>query len=316
MRNLAATPLPFVYLAAVELRASPLRAMLWTLSMRPLAPSLSLALALTLAATSCGPAGGASGDAATDARPMLPLPAVQGLVEIEDTNPDPRVVEVNLTAAETDVELVAGRMTRAMTYNGRVPGPLLHARVGDRVIDLMVGVTYPAKFQVERAVGGGGWAGSGAGINMMADPFFTPIVGPAALFNCYAAYGWAASSYWGNCSGYDPRMYAMFPGYYNGYWGAFGPDWVVTQPGIGGGVPVQPQPEGRVVNGRGYTQVRPIETTFSMPGDGGSNGTTSTGNTSSGTSSGSSGVSGSGYSGGFSGGGGDRTAVPRGPGGR
>jgi hypothetical protein len=66
------------------------------------------------------------------------------------------------------------------------------------------------------------------------------------------------------------------------------------------------------VNGRGYTQVRPVETTFSMPMGGGSNGTNNAGGGSSGTSSG--GVSGSGYSGGGSGGG-DRMAVPRGPGG-
>ena len=110
------------------------------------------------------------------------------------------------------------------------------------------------------------------------------------------------------------RVHAACRGALDQRWGAFGPDWVVTQPGIGGGVPVQPQPEGRVVNGRGYTQVRPIDTSFSMPGDGGSNGTTSTGNTSSGSTSSGGGVSGSGYSGGFSGGG-DRTAVPRGPGG-
>lgn len=227
------------------------------------------------------------------------------------------VIDLSTALPADGVQAALAEAPTPFRLNAKNLAAMADAGVGDRVIDLMVGVTYPAKFQVERAVGGGGWAGSGAGINMMADPFFTPIVGPAALFNCYAAYGWAASSYWGNCSGYDPRMYAMFPGYYYGYWGAFGPDWVVTQPGVGGGVtPPQPQPEGRVVNGRGYTQVRPIETTFSMPGDGGSNGTTSTGNTSSGTSSGSSGVSGSGYSGGFSGGGGDRTAVPRGPGGR
>jgi FtsP/CotA-like multicopper oxidase with cupredoxin domain len=44
------------------------------------------------------------------------------------------VLEVDLVASAGDAELVAGRMTRSMLYNGRTPGPTLHARVGDRVI--------------------------------------------------------------------------------------------------------------------------------------------------------------------------------------
>ncbi len=188
------------------------------------------------------------------------------------------------------------------------------AGVGDLVIDLMVGLTYPEKFEVRR-VAAGGWSGGGPGISSMADPFFAPLVGPAAMFNCHSSYGWAASSYWGNCLGYDPFMYARNPGYYNGYWGAYGPGWVVTQPGPGNATaPAGPEVEGRLVNGRGYTQVRPVDTTFTMGGDGGRVGGTSAGtSTPPGGSTGSSGVSGSGYSGG--GGGGERVAVPRGPGG-
>ncbi len=188
------------------------------------------------------------------------------------------------------------------------------AGVGDRVIDLMVGVTYPAKFEVRRATSGGfGGGGGGIGISSMTDPFFSPLVGPAALFNCYSNLGWASSSYWGSCAGYDPLMYSRYPGYYYGYWGPYGPDWVATQPGTGGpSTPTEPVAEGRLVNGRGYTQVRPIETTFSSGGDGGRSSGMSGGDNPG--SSGSSGVSGSGYSGG-GGGGGDRMAVPRGPGG-
>lgn len=203
--------------------------------------------------------------------------------------------------------------------NAKALVAMADAGVGDRVIDLMVGVTYPAKFEVRRASsgGGGGGFGGGIGISSMADPFFSPLVGPAALFNCYSSYGWASAGYWGSCAGYDPLMYGRFPGFYNGYWGPYGPDWIVTQPGVGGpSTPVEPVAEGRLVNGRGYTQVRPIETTASMGGDGGrSSGMSNGGSSSSGSSgsSGSTGVSGSGYSGG--GGGGDRMAVPRGPGG-
>ena len=196
--------------------------------------------------------------------------------------------------------------------NAKALVAMADAGVGDRVIDLMVGVTYPSKFEVHRATSGG-FGGGGIGISSMADPFFAQLVGPAALFNCYSSYGWASASYWGSCAGYDPLMYGRYPGYYNGYWGPYGPDWIVTQPGTGGpSVPTEPVAEGRLVNGRGYTQVRPVETTFSTGGDGSRSSGMSSGSGSSSGSSGSSGVSGSGYSGG---GGGDRMAVPRGPGG-
>jgi FtsP/CotA-like multicopper oxidase with cupredoxin domain len=52
----------------------------------------------------------------------------------EDLNPDPHVLEVELEARVADVELLPGTKTPAWTYNGTVPGPMLRATVGDRVI--------------------------------------------------------------------------------------------------------------------------------------------------------------------------------------
>lgn len=75
----------------------------------------------------------AASDVVVDASPPS-LPSLEGPPEARDRNPDPRVVEVDLVASSGDAELVAGRMTRSMLYNGRTPGPTLHARVGDRVI--------------------------------------------------------------------------------------------------------------------------------------------------------------------------------------
>lgn len=46
----------------------------------------------------------------------------------------PHTVEVTLTAAPTQVSLLAGKMTPVYAYNGRVPGPTLEAHEGDRVI--------------------------------------------------------------------------------------------------------------------------------------------------------------------------------------
>jgi FtsP/CotA-like multicopper oxidase with cupredoxin domain len=51
-----------------------------------------------------------------------------------DLNASPHVLEVNLEARESDVELVPGKLTRAWTYDGGIPGPLLRANVGDRLI--------------------------------------------------------------------------------------------------------------------------------------------------------------------------------------
>jgi FtsP/CotA-like multicopper oxidase with cupredoxin domain len=51
-----------------------------------------------------------------------------------DLNPDPNVLEIELTARIADVELVPGFKTPAWTYNGTVPGPMIRAKLGDRVI--------------------------------------------------------------------------------------------------------------------------------------------------------------------------------------
>ena len=51
-----------------------------------------------------------------------------------DKNPDPRIVEVDLTARVADLEFIPGKPTPAWTYDGGAPGPIIRASVGDRVI--------------------------------------------------------------------------------------------------------------------------------------------------------------------------------------
>lgn len=79
--------------------------------------------------TSCG-GGGAPGEAPApgdaDADPQL--------VVAEDTNPAPDVVEVSLRATPATLELRPGARTEVWTYDGRIPGPVLHAKVGDRLV--------------------------------------------------------------------------------------------------------------------------------------------------------------------------------------
>src|SRR5215208_6465909 len=71
-----------------------------------------------------------------------PLPSLQNpgwdaavaLKSAVDTNPDPRVVEINMTARIAPVEISPGQRVEAWTYDGGVPGPLIRAHVGDRLI--------------------------------------------------------------------------------------------------------------------------------------------------------------------------------------
>ena len=193
------------------------------------------------------------------------------------------------------------------------------ARVPGSVIDLMVALTFPDRFIVERAsasmpVGvstGGGWY----------DPLMSPMWS-GQYANCYSASGYYGyRSYYNACGpdyyGYNTfSPYGSYYPYYNNY---YPNNWVPVGSGGGGDV-TTPSGEGRVVNGRGYTQIRERspEPTVSTRGNNGGNGTASgwSGNSGGGVSSGgySSGSSG-GSSSGSSSGGGDRTAVARPPGG-
>ena len=59
--------------------------------------------------------------------------ATQSLVF--DRNPDPDVLEINLVAARTAVELTEdGLIAQAYTFNGQTPGPELRLKVGDTAI--------------------------------------------------------------------------------------------------------------------------------------------------------------------------------------
>jgi FtsP/CotA-like multicopper oxidase with cupredoxin domain len=56
------------------------------------------------------------------------------LATLEDTDPDPDIVEVSLVARPGELAYLPGRASSVWTYNGSVPGPVLRARLGDRVI--------------------------------------------------------------------------------------------------------------------------------------------------------------------------------------
>jgi hypothetical protein len=177
------------------------------------------------------------------------------------------------------------------------------AGVHDSVIDLMVAMSFPQKFVVERARSSGA-SSFGGGLS----PYDYGAMSPWGFMNAWGYYAHPAyySSY------YSPFGYNRW-GYYDPYY--YGnPGIVIINPG-GGGEP-QSTGEGRVVNGQGYTRIRPnVPDPPVRVGNGGTTGWSGTSAGSSGSNSGSSSggsVSTGGYSGG---GGGERVAVPRPPGG-
>ncbi len=192
------------------------------------------------------------------------------------------------------------------------------AEVPAGVIDLMIALTFPKKFVVERA-GGSAPIGVSTGMGWY-DPFMSPMMmGPYA--NCYSDRYYGYRSYYNMCGSYYGSYYSPYGGYYPSYYDNFHPG--------GGWVAVDPNPpavesgNGRAINGRGYTQIRerspePTPSRTSNGGNGtaagysGAGGGVSSGGYSSGSSGGS---SSGGGGGGSSSGGGDRTAVARPPGG-
>jgi hypothetical protein len=195
--------------------------------------------------------------------------------------------------------------------------------VNEQVIDLMVALTYPKKFVVERR--GGGSSPSGI---LTGNGWFDPMMmsGMTMAPDCFSQYGYGYRSYYSMCNsmgyspfGYDSYGYNRYYGYNGGYYG-----WVpvgAVPPGSGGGDTVEPASDGRAINGRGYTQVRSRETESAPRVNSGSNGSAAgwSGNNGGNATSGgySQGSSSSGSSGGSSSGGdsgGARVAVPKGGG--
>lgn len=187
---------------------------------------------------------------------------------------------------------------------------LASARVPERIIDLMVALSYPDKFLVQRA------QAAGAAPPIYRDPF-------GFGFGYGYGFGYGSPYYYNSYYG-SPYFYEPFG--FRGYSAFEGATLIVVDPG-GGSVGNAPNGPGRAVNGLGYTRIVPRET---VPGpatttartastsDSGSSSpapSSSSGSSSSGSSSGSSGgsaSSGGGYSSssGSSDSGG-RTAVPR-----
>jgi FtsP/CotA-like multicopper oxidase with cupredoxin domain len=56
------------------------------------------------------------------------------LTPATDENPDPTIVEVSIEAREAEKTYLPGVVTKVLSYNGTVPGPLIEARQGDQLV--------------------------------------------------------------------------------------------------------------------------------------------------------------------------------------
>jgi hypothetical protein len=219
----------------------------------------------------------------------------------------PEVKEASAKVAPEAVQALLLELKGGFDLNSKRLIELADAGVSAATIDLMVALSFPQKFVVDRpssgwrsSVGGGGGGSWGFDDFDQSWPFYAS---PYLFTSYYAPFGY---NYWGY---YDNRYFS-------------GPGFVVINPNPGSGGITTPEPSGtgRVVDGLGYTRVRRNVPEPSNAGNGVSGfstGSSSGSSSGSGSSGSNSGVSSSGYSGGSSGssGGGERTAQPRPPGG-
>jgi hypothetical protein len=190
----------------------------------------------------------------------------------------PRAIEAALVETDAGFDLT-----------GRDLIDLDDAGVAGSVVDVLVALSYPKHFVVERTRDNRATSGG-----FFSDPFFldygflSPFRG--AFYEPYY---------------YTPFAYSYYGRFYNPAF--FDPGNIVVS---GGSAEPQPSGAGRVVNGLGYTRIREREPErgVSTAGAGSSAGSAET--ASSGSSSGGS-VTSQGFSSGDSGGDGGRTAVPR-----
>lgn len=227
------------------------------------------------------------------------------------------VIEASSKVPMEAMQAVLTEVPNKFNVNKKTLLALADGGVSEPVIDLMVALAYPKRFVVERAGGGASTSGILTGMGVF-DPFMSPLL-MGAMADCYSPYGYGYRSYYSMCGSamYRPFGFDYFGYntlyYPNGYYG----DWVNVgnYPGVIGSVNVaEPQGDGRVIRGQGFTQIRNRDAEPTPRINAGGNGGSWSGGGNSGGAS-----AGSGFSSGSSsgGGGGDsspRVAVPKGGG--
>lgn len=215
------------------------------------------------------------------------------------------VIEASAKTSPRAVEAMLAETRAAFDLDRAALVALDDAGVGDNVIDLMVALTYPEKFVVERPPGAGGSLAAAPRFPPWMDTAFGPIFDP--LLYPY----WFADMY--------PFAYAPFG--YSYWWGRYDPYFLWGPAALIGSDPAEAAPgfaEGRAVDSRGYTRVVPRDESSELGyahrrGQPSGDGAAASAGRSSGDGSSGGAVSPQGYSGGGSGGDTGRTAQPRQP---
>lgn len=96
--------------------------------------SAAAAIAVAALAAGCGDDGASTSATPVAAKQPDGWDDDLRLKEAVDESPDPDVLEIHLRAEVATVELLPGKPTEMWTYDGGVPGPLLHGKVGDHVV--------------------------------------------------------------------------------------------------------------------------------------------------------------------------------------
>ena len=235
------------------------------------------------------------------------------------------VIEASGKMPAEVVQAALAEVHQPFGLNKRELVALADGGVNSQVIDLMIALTYPKKFVIERRGGGSTPSGVLTG-NGWFDPLMAGAMMSTSMLDCYSPFGYGYRSYYSSC-GYNGYSNSPF-GYdyygYNRYYGTYGYNngWIDigANPQSGPGTQIEPQGEGRAIKGVGYAQIRNRESEPAPRVNSGGNGSAagwSGNNGGSASSSGySSGSSSSGSSGGSSSSGdsGARIAVPKGGG--
>jgi hypothetical protein len=258
------------------------------------------------------------------------------------------VIEASANVQSEALEAALDEVNARFPLNSRVLKQLADNGVSSNVIDLLIAKAFPEKFEVERnsyptaSAASYGSVSSGStsiymGSSIYPSPFYDPLYSSYYYYSPFAyPYYWGPSYVYRYGSPFYPNYY------YNNYYGYGGGNYYggpsyPSGPSGDNALPGSPDSQGGdgvVVNGRGYTRVRPSGSSNSTGGgesrtpssrsSGSSRGVRSTGSVDAGSSSGSnsgsssssgssessSGASSGGYSGG-GGSGGGRTAQPR-----
>jgi hypothetical protein len=230
-----------------------------------------------------------------------PGPVAARVTATRLTLDDVKEASAKVTARAVEAALVETGASFDLTASSLID--LDDAGVPGSVIDLLVALSYPDRFVVERT------RDDRVSTIFLNDPWLLGgAFGYPLWFDDFGFYSPLYGSY------YSPYYYSPFAYSYHGRYDPrfVGGGFAVIESGGGTGPSPQPSGAGRAVDGRGYTRVRSRETeaasssrpiTTSSSGAGSSSTSSSSGS--------SSGASSQGYSGGSSSGDTGRTAVPR-----